>query len=455
MNSLERSLQLGLLACLVVLLFFFWWTVTLSSRLLTESFVFMQLEREADNIVSQLSVAREGADIDGMARERPHLHGARLDLRYAEPASGHYYLLAFSGGDAVVSRSAWEQHFDIPQLVAGQSRRLRLYTRRGAPVLSWAGGYRMDGWPFTIAVLRDITPIVQRLQVFQWFAGAVALLLLLALLAVQRLAIQKALQQLNEIRRDMLRMEEGRVVSLSDDVPVELRPLVREFNQLVQRFDHRLRQSRNAVGNLAHSLKGPLNLLLRATEESTMETADKALVEQHTEHIRLLLESELKRARLAGRTSIGTRVDIAAELPAMIGLLKQVYSEKAIEIRVRIPADIKLQQDRQDMLELVGNLLDNASKWCRSTVMITIGRRDGVVIDVDDDGPGCSPEVISSLTDRGVRIDESVSGHGLGLSIVKDIADSYEGQVTLQPSTALGGLNVSVFLPDRPDPVSA
>ncbi|MBX2823328.1 MAG: GHKL domain-containing protein, partial [Gammaproteobacteria bacterium] len=104
---------------------------------------------------------------------------------------------------------------------------------------------------------------------------------------------------------------------------------------------------------------------------------------------------------------------------------------------------------RQDMLELIGNLLDNAAKWCRSLVLITIQREGGVSIDVEDDGPGCSPQVLSPLTGRGVRVDESVAGHGLGLSIVKDIVDSYDGQVKLQPSTRLGGLKASIFLPER------
>jgi len=101
------------------------------------------------------------------------------------------------------------------------------------------------------------------------------------------------------------------------------------------------------------------------------------------------------------------------------------------------------------MLELIGNLLDNAVKWSRSRVVLKMHDHDGVVIDVEDDGPGCSPEVLDQLTGRGVRLDESVAGHGLGLSIVKDIVDTYNGRLKLTSSTQLGGLKATVYLPHR------
>jgi signal transduction histidine kinase len=316
----------------------------------------------------------------------------------------------------------------------------------------WVGGYSVNGQEFTVSVSRDISPIVKTLRAFQWFSAAIAVLLLLALLGVQRLVLKRSVEKLDAIRGDMLRLEQGKVVSLSEDVPAEISPLVQEFNQLLRRFDQRLRQSRNAVGNLAHSLKGPLNLLLRSAEAENLDAEERVLIAQNAEHIRRLIESELKRARLAGRSTVGKRFDIVSELPAMIGLLEQVYSEKRLQIRYSAGQGVEMTHDRQDMLELVGNLLDNAAKWCRSLVTVHIERSDGIIINVDDDGPGCSPDVLSQLTDRGVRLDESVAGHGLGLSIVNDIVDSYDGQVSFKPSVELGGLQVSVYLPERSGP---
>lgn len=442
MNSLERSLQTGLVGSLIILLFVFWWTVTLSSRLLIESFVFMRLEDEAKNLVSVLEIDPVGAAI-------PTMGDFKLNPAYSEPASGHYFVISFSAGQVLRSRSSWDQFFTNPLMEAGQSSRRRSGGAAGEPLLIWSGGFSRYGWDFTVSVAQDISPIVQRLLVFQWFCAGIAIVLLAALLSVQRVVMRRSAQKLDAIRRDMQLLEQGRAVALSEDVPAEIIPLVREFNQLLRRFEQRLRQSRNAVGNLAHSLKGPLNLLLRSTQSSSIAQDERVVITQNAQAIRRLIESELKRARLAGRGTVGKRFDIDAELPAMISLLEQVYSDKRLDVRYSVGADVELLHDRQDMLELVGNLLDNAAKWCRYSVVVTIKRNAGIVIEVDDDGPGCSPEMLNQLTGRGVRLDESVAGHGLGLSIVKDIVDIYNGRLQLSPSTLLGGLNASVYLPER------
>ena len=203
------------------------------------------------------------------------------------------------------------------------------------------------------------------------------------------------------------------------------------------------------MGNLAHSLKGPLNLLLRAAESPQIGSSEKSTIADNAEHIRRLIESELKRARLAGRGTVGQLFNVDSEIPALIGLLKQVYSEKDVDVRYNIGPEVELVHDRQDMLELIGNLLDNAVKWCNGVVMVNMRYASGILIEVEDDGPGCSPEELARLTGRGVRLDESVAGHGLGLSIVKDIVDTYEGRLTLSASARLGGLKATVHLPAK------
>ena len=142
-------------------------------------------------------------------------------------------------------------------------------------------------------------------------------------------------------------------------------------------------------------------------------------------------------------------IDIESEISALIGLLEQVYSEKAVDIRYNVGPEVELVHDRQDMLELIGNLLDNAVKWSRSVVLVNIRQANGILIEVEDDGPGCSPEELGRLTGRGVRLDENVAGHGLGLSIVKDIIETYEGRLDLAVSTRLSGLKATVHLPAK------
>ena len=445
MNSLERSLQLGLIVSLLLLMLIFWWTGSLASRLLTHSFVFNRLESDASILVSHI-------EFPELATDEPRLGLVRLNPAYDEPLSGIYYLVRFEDSTDIVSRSAWDQSLDIQSLAPGQKRKLQLNGKVGEPLLVWLGGFAKQGHQFTVAVAEDITPIRERLNIFQWYFACVSLLLMVALLIVQHLIVRHSVRKLEAIREDMNRLEHGRAVSISEDVPSEVVPLVREFNRLLLRFDQRLRQSRNSVGNLAHSLKGPLNLLLRNSDADDMPAeARQQSVEHNAERIRQLIESELKRARLAGRGTAAQIFDLDAELPMLCGLLEQEYSEKKFDIRWTIAPGVALAYDRQDMLELFGNLLDNAVKWCAGVVLVNVRSTDGILLDVEDDGPGCSPAEFSRLVERGVRLDESVSGHGLGLSIVKDIVDTYQGSLTFARSSRLNGLRVSVFLPDKAD----
>ena len=442
MNSLERSLQVGLVVSLLLLMLLFWWTGSLASRLLTESFVFGRLEDEASNLLSVL-------EFPDFEFAQPRLTEARLHSAYDLPASGKYYIVKLQPDSEILSRSAWDQSFNLPMLAPGQQRKDRAHGIAGESLLLWLGGFSKAGHELTIVVAEDITAIEARLIIFQWYFAGISLLLLVALLSVQHVIVRNSVRKLDAIRSDINRLEHGHVVSLSEDVPSEIMPLVREFNRLLLRFDQRLRQSRNAVGNLAHALKGPLNLLLRSSESTkgSMQHRQQAIA-QNAEQIRQLIESELKRARLAGRGAAGQLFDLSEELPALSGLLKQVYSDKDIDVRFTVGPGVELVYDRQDMLELIGNLLDNAVKWASSVVIVNIRAAEGVLLDVEDDGPGCSIAELRLLTQRGVRLDESVTGHGLGLSIVKDIVDAYNGRLEFGESTRLGGLRASVFLPD-------
>jgi len=448
-NSLERSLQAALIASLLVLMLVFLWVGSLTARLLSESAVQERLGNDADALVAAL-------DVPPIELARPRLAaGARLDPDYDRPLSGSYWVVRFEGVGEIRSRSSWEQPLEVPEVAPGQLLKRRSRGSTGEPLLLWLGGFSKGGYAFTVMIAEDLRPIENRLDVFRWYFAAISLLLLVALVAVQHLIVRRSVRKLDAIRDELERIEHGRAVALTEDVPREVLPLVREFNRLLLRFDQRTKQSRNAVGNLAHSLKGPLSLLLRAAEPG--ERSSEPAIAQNAERIRQLIESELKRARLAGRGTAGQRFDLDAELPSLAGLLSQVYADRAVDVRWNVGPGVELVHDRQDMLELVGNLLDNAVKWANGVAMLSVrSTRDtgeggpdanGILIDVEDDGPGCSPEELARLTGRGVRLDESVVGHGLGLSIVRDIVDTYGGELDLGRSTRLGGLRATVRLP--------
>ncbi|MGH8601892.1 MAG: ATP-binding protein, partial [Gammaproteobacteria bacterium] len=169
-------------------------------------------------------------------------------------------------------------------------------------------------------------------------------------------------------------------------------------------------------------------------------------IESQTETIRRRLERELSRARLAGSSHTGTRFDAARDLPALVEVLRQAHAVRGIQLSLDIDSAEPWPIEREDMLELAGNVIDNACKWARSQVLIRAHFNNAAVLIVEDDGPGCAPPFREQLGQRGRRLDEDAEGHGLGLAIVRDIVDHYEGKLSFSESS-LGGLGVEVALP--------
>ena len=225
--------------------------------------------------------------------------------------------------------------------------------------------------------------------------------------------------------------------------PMEIRPLVKEINRLLVLVERRLLQSRTAIGNLAHALKTPLAILFRIAEHPSMAQNPELqnMLHQQNQVIHQRIEREFKRARLSGNMQTAVAFNPREELAALIDLLDTIYADKNLAFRLNAP-DRPLHYDREDLLELTGNLLDNACKWAAHRINIEIGDWQGVSVVVEDDGPGCSEADMQLLTQRGIRLDENVSGHGLGLAIVSDIVDFYHGELSISRSEALGGLRV-------------
>ena len=452
MSSLRTSLGLGLVGGLALLMGVFWWAGSLTARTFAEARVFAQLERDAASVRAAVVGAGPGvgpgagiaSGTFGVPRG-PAPVAVRLWPAFDRPASGHWYRVLRDDGTRLESRSAWERPDVGAPLAPGRRARTRLAGPAGERLLAWSGGFADASGRYTVTVARSFEPVARLLDAVRWFFVGCSVLLAAGLLAVQRYVVGRTVRGLDEIRADIERLEHGRIAALDEDVPAEVRPLVAEFNRLLGRFERRLGQSRNAVGNLAHALKGPLNLLVRAADAGS----DPA-VRQHAARIGQLIDSELRRARLAGRTSRGSRFDPLAEIEALAGLLAQVYPDRDVEVRVAVGPGVEIPHDRQDMLELVGNLLDNAFKWAATLVMVSCRSADGLLLEIEDDGPGVAPEALERLGGRGVRLDESVAGHGLGLAIVREVVETYGGTLELGRSNRLGGFRAAVRLPSGP-----
>jgi signal transduction histidine kinase len=440
MRSLQARLSTGLIFALFGLVGLGLVSAAYSLRQLAEEFVASRLEYDMDALLVALSFDPTG---------RPVLNPNRFTPIFHQPYSGHYYSILSERGE-LRSRSLWDFDLPIPPTTTGTVTRYFARGPQGEELLMLARRFRVQQHPVTIVVTEDFTSLAAGLRRLMLGFLAVALTLLGGLILLQRRLVRQGLRPLEEIRMDMLRLGRGEIRHLRPDAPAEIQPLVSEINRLLEIMEQRLQRSRHALGNLAHALKAPLTVLTHLSEppEGEQPTARRGELAHQIRRIRQLVDRELRRARIAGAAAPGQRVVLNTEVNDLVETLKKVYRDKPLAIQCRLPGDTLFPGDRDDLLELLGNLLDNACQWAAERVRLTVrAAADQLRLCIEDDGPGCPPEQLTLLTQRGVRIDESRTGHGLGPAIVTDIVEQYGGRLELGRSAELGGLAAVVVLP--------
>jgi two-component system sensor histidine kinase PhoQ len=287
-----------------------------------------------------------------------------------------------------------------------------------------------------------------RRQLIGWFA-AIALIMLLSISFLMR----GLLRPLRQIEAEIGEIEEGKRASLSEKFPTELTGVARNMNLLIDNERARSDRYRHTLGNLAHSLKTPLAAMRALTADigsSQVQGRFDEQIERMDEIVRYQLR---KPAASAADNLVLGPVPVAQEVERLVSGLRKVYHDKRPVIDTDVAPDIRFRGDTGDFLELAGNLLDNACKWCKGRVSITVRHsanaqdgRGGMRLTVDDDGPGIPEEAADALLERGMRLDEATPGHGIGLAIVRDLAKSYGGTMMVGRS-ALGGAKFTVDIP--------
>jgi signal transduction histidine kinase len=439
MRSLQGRLTFGMLSGLIAVFAVQWLVVSLAITLVTENYVESRLQHEVEALLGALTFDDAG---------HPVLDTATVTPIYRQIFSGHYFRIT-AGGTELRSRSLWDTDIKVPTEPAGASQRIHRDGPEGQRLLVLAQGFQKQGVNVTIAVAEDLSPVLADIQRFRVGYTVLTVLILGVLVLVQRITVRNALRPLERTRQELARLEQGSVQALDEDVPMEMRPLVHEVNRLLTLTVRRLQRSRNAVGNLAHALKAPLTVLTQVAHDTEAEDNQtlRSAVEYQTDAMRRLVERELRRARLAGEGPAGSQFQAQPEITALVAALRRIHQGRQLDIETRIPADHRFAGDREDMLELLGNLLDNACKWARHRVRITVEPVPGLTAVIEDDGPGIAPDQSEALLRRGNRLDESAEGHGLGLSIVRDIVQQYGGRLELTRSEDLSGLRARVALP--------
>lgn len=278
-------------------------------------------------------------------------------------------------------------------------------------------------------------------QLLGWFSGV-----MFVLLAALWLAIRFGLQPLRRMSGEIAQIEKGGRDALSEEYPRELEGVGRGFNTLLRSERQRMERYRTTMDDLAHSLKTPLAVV--RTEVETGH-ADRATLEAQVDRMQSVIDYQLKRAAVMGPRSLAARpVALAPVLTELTASLRKIHRDKPVDCTLQVPAGSSYPAEQGDLYEILGNLLDNAWKWCRSAIVVTVQIRDGLSVVVADDGPGIPDDQTEAVLDRGIRADQrgDVPGQGIGLAVVREIVVLYGGTVRIGRAT-LGGAEITIHLP--------
>ncbi|MEO0791277.1 MAG: HAMP domain-containing sensor histidine kinase [Pseudomonadota bacterium] len=281
----------------------------------------------------------------------------------------------------------------------------------------------------------------------------------LGLLGMTFLQIRFGLAPLARIERGLSDIRSGRAKELEGDLPSEIEPLQTELNALIASNQSVIERARTQVGNLAHALKTPLAVITNEASSSQAPFVQK--VKEQAEVMRRQISHYLDRARVAARVDTVSGVtDVEPVVAALSRVLERIYEEQGVRIDADVPIELKFQGEKQDLEEMLGNLMDNGCKWADGRLRVRVfdatttkderARSSKVPtqfrLEIEDDGPGLTSEQMQQILGRGVRLDESKPGSGLGLSIVSDLAELYQGRFELCDGE-LGGLKAVLTLP--------
>lgn len=395
------------------------------------------LQTQAENLLAALVKGPQGIELIS----RHH------DAVFLKPFSGHYFIVEFNQ-QRWRSRSLWD--FELPKIERmGFSEQLRPGPKE-QQLLIYQGQYRRYKTDIKVTVARDYSPVLLSFRQAQIIGGGLGLLALLLTLLLQWRLVRRALQPLEQARVQIEQLQLGQRSQLEQDMPAELQPLVQQVNRLLVHTEDTLQRSRKGLGNLGHALKTPLAVLmsLLQREELRRQPELSALLQEQLEYIDQRISRELTRARLSGETLPGAFFNCAEELPGLFQLMNRVHGD-VLTLHWHATAELRLPYERDDILEMLGNLLDNACKWADSRVELSIEQEsESYYVRVDDDGPGIDESQREQAQQRGSRLDERSDGHGLGLDIVGDIVETLHGSVQLLNSP-LGGLRVEIRLQSR------
>jgi signal transduction histidine kinase len=374
--------------------------------------------------------------------------------------SGDYWEIATPAGQGLRavarSRSLWDRVLppppEGPARLAGSAGKTIYYDAPGPAgqslrVAALQGRLPDVATPVVFMAAEDRAPLDRDVGTFVTTTIIALVVLGVGLIAAVVVQVRVGLRPLFALQREVADVRIGRSERVMGHYPRELEPLASELNALMAHNHEVVERQRTHVGNLAHALKTPLSVLLTEADQRPGLLAD--VVTRQAEAMRRQVDHHLRRARAAARTQgPGERTPVAPVIEELARTLEKIFRDKAASIDWRCADDLVFLGERQDLLEVAGNAMENACKWCAGRVRVSAQARDPrwLVLSVEDDGMGLAAEQRQEVLRRGARLDESAPGSGLGLSIVDELVRAYGGKITLGES-AMGGLKIDLVLP--------
>jgi two-component system sensor histidine kinase PhoQ len=448
-----RSLNARLLLAATLTLAAF---LGLTGFTLDQAFQRSALSATQDRLQGQVYMLLSAAQFE--APEKRMMPTSLPDPRLSTPSSGLYAQLAREDG-TTVWRSLSMLGLTIP---------MDRPTRMGVPIFGtaeasdgtplftlifsvrWEGKRRNDERVYTVQVAESRQEYDNQVQAFRRSLGIWLAASAIVLLAVQALILHWGLRPLRRVAEEVREVESGRKESLIGDYPTELQRLVVNLNALIRNSKANLERYRRALGDLAHSFKTPLAVMRSAADTGGRVEDLRETVREQVSRLDNTVQYQLQRAAASGRSALATPIAVEPVVKKVVQSLAKVYAERQLHFEVAVERGAEFFGDEGDLLEIVGNLAENASKWAKRRVRIrasvgagTDRSRRPLELSIEDDGPGIPEEECKTIFERGYRADTAVPGHGIGLAIVRDLVyEVYHGELTVGRSDDLGGARV-------------
>jgi two-component system sensor histidine kinase PhoQ len=384
-----------------------------------------------------------------------HMPTTLPEARYNTVDSGLYAQITSNNGlQNWYSPSMANINIKLPRGIAPSVRLFQRLPYKGGELYAFSLGITFDlseaiheGYTFTVAEnMADFNGQINAFSHSLWgWLGGVALVLL----TVQGVVLRWSLAPLRQAAEDLGAIESGKHQQLEGHYPREMRGLTDNLNALLASQREHLDRHRHTLSDLAHSLKTPLAVIRGELEKGPTPAELPTIIGEQVRRMSEIVDYQLQRAATSGRLPLSAPLSVANAAYKIVNSLNKVYADKRVSCQIQATEDAFFHGEEGDLLEVLGNLLDNAYKWCEQHVIVNadLDQSHGLRLRVEDDGPGITPQKADAVLQRGVRDDSSNPGHGIGLAIVQNIVSVYGGRLHIEKSDALGGAKITLVLP--------